>query len=342
MRKLKLSLFWASRSLGLFRLARWMTRGQLKILCYHGFELKDECAFRPQLFIKPEQFDQRLAMLRRLGMRVAPLDEAVNQLYTGTLPANSVAITVDDGFHSTATLAAPLLKKHGCPATVYVTSYYVDRPFPVFRLLVQYMFFSSKQTELVLRNVRWSPDRVVSLSDRAAADEAMDACIDYGESKASEEERHAMCEELGHLLQTPYRDIVEARLFHLMTPPQLQALAGANVSVGLHTHRHGFSVDSRALAEREIADNRAALKRAGVDPIDHFCYPSGVFGPGQGEWLDEMGVKSSTTCLPGLNTNATPRHAMRRFLDGDNIHPLEFEAAVSGFSDLLRGLVQRA
>ena len=341
MRKVKLSFFLICKTLGLFSVARRLTRRQLKILCYHGFEVADECSFRPKLFIKAAQFEQRLATIRRLGMRVATLDQSVEQLYQGALPDDTVVITVDDGFHSTHGLALPLLRKYGCPATVYVTTYYVENCAPIFRLVVQYMFYRSIASQLVLKNVCWAQDRVVNLTDADEAEKAMWDCIDYGERSCTEQERHAISEALGGLLNTPYRDIADSKMFHLMSAEQLRELAADGVSVGLHTQRHTFSTEDRAQAVREIADNRDALKRCGVDSIDHFCYPSGVFASRQGEWLDAIGVKSSTTCLPGLNTPATPRHAMHRFLDGDNIHPLEFEAALSGFSDVLRGLLKR-
>lgn len=340
MRQLKLFFFRVCKSLGLFRLARRLTRGELKILCYHGFEITDECSFRPKLFIKPAVFEERLNTIRRLGMRVAGLDESVEQLQRGVLPNDTVVITIDDGFFATHGLALPLLRKNGFPATVYVTSYYVEKEVPIFRLVVQYMFFRSTASELVLRDVCWSQDRVVDLRDPGQAEQAMWDCIDYGERSCAEQERQSISETLGGLLNTPYSQIVASRMFHLMTTAQLRELSGDAISIGLHTHRHTFSTEDRAQAEKEIADNRAALARCGVDPIQHFCYPSGVFDARQGEWLDSIGVKSSTTCVPGLNDRATPRHAMRRFLDGDDIHPLEFEAALSGFSDLLRGLLR--
>ena len=341
MRNVKLRFFFLCKIFGLFRVARWLTRRELKILCYHGFEVNDECSFRPKLFIKAAQFEQRLSTIKRSGMRVGTLDQSVDQLYQGELPDNTVVITVDDGFHSTHHLAAPLLRKYGFPATVYVTTYYVEHAVPVFRLIVQYMFYRSTASQLTLKNVSWAQDGVIDLTNPDDAERVMSECIEYGERNCTEQERQAICETLGAQLNLSFRDISASRMFHLMTAEQLRSLSLDGISIGLHTHRHGFSTDDQDQAVREIADNRAALKRCGVDAVEHFCYPSGVFAPRQGEWLDAMGVKSSTTCLSGLNTTATPRHAMHRFLDGDNIHPLEFEAALSGFSDVLRRILNR-
>lgn len=341
MRSVKLVLFFACKLIGLFHLARWMTRDRLKILCYHGFALADEAEFRPKLFIKPEKFEQRLATIQRHGFNVLPLGEAVERLYSQTLPGDALVITIDDGFHSVHRLAVPRLQRYGFPATVYVTTYYVEHPNPIFRLVVQYMFWKTRKRELVLKNVCWTPDEVVDLSDVALREQITWRCIDFGESNATENARHALCEQLGELLETPYEEIVQEKIFHLMSPNELLALCDTKIGIELHTHRHTFPSDDQSVAQREIADNQSAIKRLINIEAHHFCYPSGLWDERQWPWLDGMHVKSSTTCLPGLNSHMTPRHALRRFLDGEDIHQLEFEAALTGFSDLARALRQK-
>ncbi len=337
MHEFKLLFLQACKWVGLFRLAQWLTRGRLKILCYHGFELADEAAFRPKLFIRGQQFARRLEAIARYGLHVLPLDEAVARLYARNLPDNALVITIDDGFESVHRVAVPHLRRHRYPATVYVTTYYVQHANPVFRLAVQYMFWKTTCTRLDLVDLPWSQDRSVDMSDPAQRDRAMWDCIRHGErADATEQERCQLCENIGRLLDTPYDDIVQSRMLHLMAPQTLRTLNADRVSVELHTHRHTFSGDDAQRAEREIADNRAALRQWIAHEPRHFCYPSGLWEERQWQWLDSMQVKSSTTCVPGLNSHATPRHALRRFLDGENIHQLEFEAALCGFSDLLR------
>jgi peptidoglycan/xylan/chitin deacetylase (PgdA/CDA1 family) len=341
-RNAKLVFYYVCRALGLFRVAQWLTRNHLKILCYHGFEMKDESAFRPKLFITPDLFERRLATIQRYGLRVLTLDEAVERLYAYRLPQNSVVITIDDGFYSVHEKAVPRLKRFGFPATVYVTSYYVEKPNPVFRLVIQYMFASTACREVVLCDVRWSADRTINLNSPSEAARAMWECINFGERQCNEEERVAISERLGELLDCPYVEIVESKAFNLMTPAQLQSLASGGVAAELHTHRHVLAPDDRGAAQNEISQNRDLLTQWTGSAANHFCYPSGLWEECQWKWLDEMRVKSSTTCLPGLNSAATPRHALRRFLDGQNIHQLEFEASLSGFADMLRGGLWRS
>jgi hypothetical protein len=52
---LKQAFLLGSKWSGLFLASRWITRGSLRILCYHGTAVGDVAQFRPQLFIAPSQ-----------------------------------------------------------------------------------------------------------------------------------------------------------------------------------------------------------------------------------------------------------------------------------------------
>lgn len=331
MRRFKVAMLFIARRLGLFRFALWLTRDRLRILCYHGFALHDEGEFRPGMFMSRDTFETRLETLRRYGFRVLPLSESIERLYAGTLPERTLAITVDDGFHSVRQIAAPALESRGLPATVYVTTYYVERPSPIFRLVVQYMFWKTRCQTLNLQNVPWAADAEIDLTDPAQAERAAWDCIRYGEKHCTEEERRALSRRLGDLLDVSYAQIEADRILHLMSPQELRELVDKKIDVQLHTHRHVFPQDDMASAEREIADNRAALTRIlGRGSFDQFCYPSGLWAEHEWVWLERMGVKASTTCVRGLNSPSTPRHALRRFLDSEDVHQVEFEAFLAG------------
>jgi peptidoglycan/xylan/chitin deacetylase (PgdA/CDA1 family) len=326
------------RAIGLFALARRLTAANPKILCYHGFELRDEASFRPKLFISPALFQRRLDTLKRLGYRVVSLSEAVDALAAGRVRPDSVVITVDDGFASFHSHALPALKRHGFPATVYVTSYYVDKRAPVFRLLLQYMFWKAEPRLIETSSLQDVGNGPVNLADAAQAERFMWACIDHGEQHCDEAGRQAMCQQLGGLLGLDMAAIGAAQLMMLMTPQQLRDARQSGVEIELHTHRHRFPIERRLEAQAELDNNRAVLA-AWLGPDwrpRHFCYPSGEWDRCQWAWLDAMGLASSTTCEPGLNSSGTPHHALHRFLDGEDVHEVEFEAALCGFADLIR------
>lgn len=338
---LKLAALRTLRALGVLALCRRLTRHRLRVLTYHGFELVDEAAFRPAMYVKRETFKRRLQLIQRMGFRVVTLDAAVEQMQRGELEPDQLVITSDDGWASFALLAQPELQRHGFPSTLYVTSYYVQHPSPVFTMVVQYLFWKASSEEIDFQGVPWAPDGTILRGDAAALEQAMWGAILYGERDCDQPQRDALCADLGRRLGVPYQDIVTSRRFHLMTPQELRQAQTTNVAIELHTHRHRFPRDNEAACRQEIEDNRQALYEWIGRRPDHFCYPSGDWGHRQVPWLEEMGVKSATTCDPGLNSSRSSPHALQRILDSEDMHELEFEAALSGFNDLLRRLHPR-
>ncbi|MGH7277227.1 MAG: polysaccharide deacetylase family protein, partial [Candidatus Rokuibacteriota bacterium] len=307
----------------------------LRILCYHGVALGDEAAFRPQLFITPARLQQRLASLARHRFPVVSLDQALDGLDGGTLPAAATVITIDDGFHGAQRLGMGLLREFGFPATVYLTSYYCLNERPIFGLVVAYAFWKTRRTELDFTGLGLPRSGVVSLADDEERDRAMADIISWGETRCDEAGRGALalatCERLG----VDYAALEGARILSLVTPSEIREMALAGIDLQLHTHRHRLPFEP-ALASREIADNREALTPFVIKPLVHFCYPSGLRSPAHEPALRGAGIRSATTCEPGLNYPATPRLALRRFLDGEHISQIEFEAEAFGFAELLR------
>ena len=338
---LKLAALRTLRALGVLALCRRLTRHRLRVLTYHGFELVDEAAFRPAMYMKRETFKRRLQLIQRMGFRVVTLDAAIEQMQRGELEPDQLVITSDDGWASFALLAQPELQRHGFPSTLYVTSYYVQHPSPVFTMVVQYLFWKASSEEIDFQGVPWAPDGTILRGDAAALEQAMWGAILYGERDCDQPQRDALCADLGRRLGVPYQEIVTSRRFHLMTPQELRQAQTTNVAIELHTHRHRFPRDNEAACRQEIEDNRQALYEWIGRRPDHFCYPSGDWGHRQVPWLEEMGVKSATTCDPGLNSSRSSPHALQRILDSEDMHELEFEAALSGFNDLLRRLHPR-
>lgn len=323
-----------AKASGLFMASRAATDGMLRILCYHGFETDDECQFRPGLFIKPSTFDDRMELLAR-RYRVLPLAEGLARLQEETLPRNAVCITVDDGFHSTKNAITDSCVTRGLPVTVYVTTYYMDRQSPVFRLAVQYMFWRTKVhaadlSELVGSELRWQ--RHSENEDRS-----MWQLIAHGESLESQEKRDELCEKLGAILQVSYNEICESRKFNILAPEHVRALSDIGVDIQLHTHRHRFPEDPAA-AMKEIADNRQSLEAVVEGPLNHFCYPSGIWSPRHIPVLRDAKITSAAVCRPGLNGAYANPFALGRFADSDLVQKLWFEGELCGFLEACRRL----
>lgn len=329
----KRAAYRAAKALGLFSVARALTRRRLRILAYHGVELADESRFNPTLFIRPDTFAARLELLRR-EYPVLPLGEAVRRLRDGTLPPCAVALTIDDGFHGTAARAAPLLAAAGLPATVYVTTYYVERDVPVFRLAMQYCFWKSRAATIDVARLGIAGGGVLAIGTEPERQEVVWELVNHGERHLDESGRAALLADTAAQLGVDLAPIVRGRILHLMTAGEVRA-TGAVLDVQLHTHRHRFP-DDPLQARAEIDENRRVLAPLVAGPLVHFCYPSGFWSEALFPVLEAAGVESATTCEGGLNGPGAHPYALSRFFDGEHVTALDFEAELSGLPDLLR------
>jgi peptidoglycan/xylan/chitin deacetylase (PgdA/CDA1 family) len=339
--RVKRGLYTTAKWTGMFSASRFLMRRRLTILGYHGFQYSDEARFRPILFMDPLRFERRLDTIARGHYSVLPLEEGVRRLRDGTLPANAVVITIDDGFFSVLDKAAPVLHKYGFPATLYVTSYYVTKGTPIFRLVIQYLFWKTAHRSYQPLDRPWSPNRTVDLTDAQAAREAVWQIIRYGETHCNEDQRQDICAEVALALGLDFDTIRAGRGLTLMTPDELRKLEDFGVEVQLHTHRHIFPPNDTEQAREELRLNRKILEGLLDRPLRHFCYPSGVWEHNNMPMLAEEGIASATTCEPGMNEGNTDPLALYRILDQDDLPDIEFEAELAGFCELLRLMTGR-
>jgi len=341
MRKaLKIAVLYVGKALGLFALAKAITPNGLRILCYHGTAFSDESQFLPKLFMSVGKFERRLSILARYKFPILRLSEAASRLSQGDISSGAVVITIDDGFYGTSRLAWPILQRFGYPATIYVTSYYAVKQNPIFGLVVEYMLWKTQAVELNLDALGIALHGQESLGGMAHRRKLAEMICEYGETQCTEDERVAIAQRLGHLLNINYEDLARSRVFSLMTVDEIRKLSSEGADFQAHTHRHRFPLLENA-ARKEIKDNRHALEAAVDQRLEHFCYPSGEWFEEQWPWLEAEGFRTATTCEKGLNYAHTPRFALRRFLDGEHIAEIEFEAEVSGFMELLRRMRTR-
>lgn len=93
----------------------------LPILCYHNVAFAPPEARFKLLYVNPDKFERQLWTLRRLGLRGVSIGEGIARLSNGTA-RGCVALTFDDGYTDTLTVAAPLMRRYGFGATCYVVS----------------------------------------------------------------------------------------------------------------------------------------------------------------------------------------------------------------------------
>ncbi len=318
---------------GVVRDSRWRRR-RLLILAYHGVSLDDEHLWDGSLYMPRDLFAARMRALKESGANVLPLGEAVERLYSGDLPDRSVALTFDDGAYDFARQAFPVIADYGFPVTLYLTTFYTHFNRPVFDVICSYLLWKGRASAVDLQALT-GESLTFNLSSDAARAEALAALHRFARAEGlSAEEKDALAAGLAKRLGLDYEGLSARRVMLLLRPEEVSGLSAAGVDVQLHTHRHRVPL-SRELFRREIEDNRASIRGMTGREAEHFCYPSGVYDPAVFPWLEELGVRSATTCDTGYASRESGRLLLPRLLDVSSLSPIEFEGWLTGVSAAL-------
>jgi peptidoglycan/xylan/chitin deacetylase (PgdA/CDA1 family) len=309
--------------------SRWR-RNRLLILCYHGVSLADEHEWKPALYIQPGVLDRRLRGMKDSGYQFVGLTEGVRMLYEGELPERSVAITFDDGAYDFYRQAYPVLARHGVPVTVYLTSYYCSRNWPVFGQICSYMLWK-KRGEVLAPGEESADGKARSLSAAEDRKAVWKQLTDYAErEELTAARKNDFARGLAGRLGIDYDELTASRIVQLMNADEVRELSALGVDFQLHTHRHRTPLERR-LFEREIEENRESIRRmTGAEPR-HFCYPSGVVRDSFLPWLRGLEIASATTCEAGLASPSDDPLLLPRFQDSSEVTDVAFEAWTTGF-----------
>jgi peptidoglycan/xylan/chitin deacetylase (PgdA/CDA1 family) len=340
-------LFSIARGLGAFTLARLLTRRRVRILCYHGGCIGDEGAFNQKLFSKASLLEARLRWLRSKGFNPVSLDAAVDHLSGGqSLPRLPVVVTLDDGWYSTARDLLPTLERHGFPATLYLATRVFESGMPVTDVTVRYIIWKAEPKRVRVECISMGVDGEYDLAlepQREALAQAVEIWLDSVPETVNE--RHERIERFAAAVGVSSQQLdLKSRRFSYMNTRELRSCMQTNCSVQLHGHDHVYPTGQPLLLKLDVERCRDALLAHGVPSPFHYCYPSGAYDGHAPEVLAELGVRSATTCQPGLvsRVEGEQRFYLPRFLDGGSVSQLEFEADMSGLTPLLRYLLRRS
>ena len=306
-------------------------RRRLLILCYHGVSKYDEHEWA-NYYIAADTFRRRMQILKDFGCNVLPLTEALTRLHDGTLPERAVALTFDDGFHDYYSVAFPILEAFGFPATLYLTTYYVEFNRPVFDPMCSYLLWKAcGRQQLEWPEVLGAP---VALDD-AGRRGAVAAIKQFAlQRKLSGREKDALLARLADRLGLDYEDLCRKRVLHLVTPEEATELAARGADLQYHTHRHRvYRGRERMFAELE--DNRRRLVSYTSKEPRHYCYTGSFYLPQHPGYLREYGIHSATTLVRGLCTAHTDPLLLPRIGDGMALSDLEFRAWLAGTADFM-------
>ena len=323
-RPLKVAILFILKMVGVYALARVWHRKRPRILCYHGVWLADDGFRGDSMFMTAATFERRLNFLLRRSFNVIALDQAVDGLAGNVpLPDDAVAITIDDGWYSTYAKMLPALKLRGLPATIYCDTGNLLAGGAVPNVAARYLH-AIHAASMHARDL----------------DDALERATYQGLDR---EAKWRALQPLVKLLRVDFAAYEKARVFHYMTPEELRQASDGGFDFQLHTHTHNLHGFEPRLVEQEIETNRAVLSRLTGRPAEsfrHFCYPSGEYAASIRPILQRLRIISATVLDSRIASASDDPLFLPRILDGEHMTELEFEAALCGVSDLLRGVMR--
>jgi len=113
-------LYWT----GAVRLAAWINRRRVAVLCYHGVTKRStrHPDDRFGLHVREDRFRDHLDYLRRHYRVISFRDYLRARAGQFQLPDYAIVITFDDGHRNFYTAAAPLLENHQMPTVMFLIS----------------------------------------------------------------------------------------------------------------------------------------------------------------------------------------------------------------------------
>ncbi|MBK6849857.1 MAG: polysaccharide deacetylase family protein [Proteobacteria bacterium] len=265
-------------------------------------------------------FDALCAHLRR-HYQVVPLDELVTAVGQGRLPAGMVALTFDDGYADSYRLALPVRRRHGLPATVFITTGAIGHQQPLWFSRLAAMLSQTAQSTV-------PPSRGVALGLTSTTERIATYCeLSEHLKRLGSHEREAWLQELSDLLGV--KDFSGLR-DEMVTWDELREMDAAGFRAGAHTVSHPIlSHCTEDELREELTTSKAQLERELGRAVDLFAYPNGRsddFNAAVVAAVAAAGYRAACTTVFGANGPLEHPYRLRRvILYGATLPPLALQ-----------------
>lgn len=284
------------------------SHARLSILIFHRVLAVPDPLFPGEVDIK--RFDELLAWIAD-WFNVLPLDEGVDRLKKGCLPARAAAITFDDGYADNWLNAVPVLQKHGLNATFFIATGFLDGG----RMWNDTLIESVRGASVPLIDLSWLALGEISLATVATKQAALALLIPAIKHMPVTQREAAVARVAEECRATLPEDL-------MLSTTQLRALRSCNMGVGAHTVTHPIlaKLDATA-AYSEMAASREALEALLGERVGLFAYPNGKLGqdylPEHVAMARSIGFDAALSTNWGASSKASDEFQLQRFTPWD-------------------------
>lgn len=289
---LKQALYGGAGKLGLWRLSRRLTRGVPRIFMLHRFSAMPDA--------QHTSADELRRFIHVLGRECefVSLREFITRQQNGRPAERPLAvITVDDGYADFHSIALPILREYGIPATVYATAGFIDGRCWLWWDALRYLINFHPDGELQLQ--MGAEGMAMNLGDTSSRQRAWNDIADR--LVAHNELRQTIISQLEAITGTrlPAQPPPE---YAAMNWSQLAELEAAGIEIGGHTMTHAFLPSlTPEMLRHEIHAAKALIEQHLHEPLQTFAYPNGMasdHSPSVEAALSDTGFSAAVLAFP--------------------------------------------
>lgn len=268
--------------------------GTAVVVMYHRVN-DDHDPFFPGL--PTAMFERQVAFLAQT-YRMETISDLQRWLAAGAPGPARAAVTIDDGTVDTHSVALPILRAHGVPATLFLATAPPELGEPLWLDRLRHLLKRTPQVVLQSTSLGLGPLSLASIEDRLHALRLLSSRLKAGDATVVTEAMDELSDSLGGtaLGAGPAT----------LTWDQVREMSDAGIEIGAHTHRHYIA--SRLAASDCWAEIQTSAdlirRRVGVE-VGSFAYPNGTpqdYTPETKAILAAMGFRVAVSTRYGFAT----------------------------------------
>ncbi|RBP25687.1 polysaccharide deacetylase [Marinobacter pelagius] len=262
MSKVKQTVFQLARPFGALKVSKYLSRHHPKILMYH--RVSDNINERA---LAVELFRKHINIIKK-DFHPMTLRSLLEANENGAIPNNAVALTFDDGYSDFAEQAFPILRDAKVPATLFVTTGFVDRDIWLWPDQIRYAIDNTNKH--VLNHPAFHEQFYVKSNPKRIWNIFADYCL-----KIQNDEKIDLIEELFSSLEVHFPEKAPKE-YEAVSWDQIKRMVADGLDVGSHSNSHPIltKVHQDQLIS-ELETSKKILEKKLGRTIDIFCYPNG-------------------------------------------------------------------
>ena len=322
------------------KLFRFFYRKKIIILMYHGFTDKDHQTGIENYqgkHIDIDLFKTQIAYMKKY-YNIISLDDYIEFCTKDKkIPNNSIVITIDDGYRSNYTLAYPIFKEFNVPATIFITTDFVENKK---YLWVDRLEYALNKTHSKALHIKVNEEKqyfpLTTKQEKIVCEERLKYILKSLKNETIEDTIKTIENKLNIAL-CKSRDI--PKIYNPLEWNEiLEMVKSSKVKFGSHTHKHLIL----AIYDNEVIKNDLALakniieSKTGVS-TKLFCYPNGSrgdFNEMTKHIIKEAEYSCALTTVYGINSKFSDLFELKRIGIG-NTNLKSFVINISGIKNFV-------